>query len=126
MPVPTEDQEQRVVAAWLDAHGVLWAHVPNGGARNRVTGAILRGLGVKAGFPDLLILDPPPIGGYVGAAIELKRKVGGRISPEQQDWINQLIDRHWFALVCHGAGDAIDVLTRLGYGRRRQLREGLV
>lgn len=116
--VPTEDQEQRVVAAWLDAHGVLWAHVPNGGARDRITGAILKGLGVKRGCPDILIFDPPPIGGYVGTAIELKRREGGRVSPEQRFWLAQFADRHWYALACYGADDAIDVLQRLGYGRR--------
>ncbi len=119
LPVPTEEKEQRTVVEWLRLAGVLFTHVPNGGFRTKTEAGILKALGVSKGCPDLLIFDPPPNGGYVGAAIELKRLKGGRISPEQQDWINNLIDRHWFALVCHGAGDAIDVLTRLGYGRRR-------
>jgi hypothetical protein len=45
-------------------------HVPNGGARSVVEGAIFKGLGVKPGVPDLVL--PILSGGYGGLWIELK------------------------------------------------------
>lgn len=120
MPVPTEEQEQRTLAAWLDLQGLLWMHVPNGGARNHVTGAILKALGVKPGVPDIFVFGSPPAASdHVGVAIELKRRVGGRLSPAQRRWLRDLEERGWYAAVCAGADEAIMLLERLGYGRRR-------
>jgi hypothetical protein len=36
--------------------GTFWTHFPAGGRRSRVTGAILKGIGARAGVPDLLIV----------------------------------------------------------------------
>jgi hypothetical protein len=36
------------------APGVYAFHVPNGGARSPIEGAILKGLGVRAGVPDVI------------------------------------------------------------------------
>jgi hypothetical protein len=41
-------------------------HVPNGGARSVVEGAIFKGLGVKPGVPDLVL--PILSGGYCGSS----------------------------------------------------------
>lgn len=73
--------------------------------------------GVEAGVPDLLLFDPPPIGGSCGVALELKRREGGRTSEKQKRWLRELEARGWVALVCHGAAEAIRELERLGYGR---------
>lgn len=51
-------------------------HIPNGGYRRAVEAAILKGMGVKAGVPDILILWP--IGKC--AFIELKIPKKGRQS----------------------------------------------
>lgn len=119
--VPTEDQEQRVVVQWLEMHGVLFAHVPNGGYRRPVEAAIFRGLGVQPGVPDLLIFDPPPLAdGYCGTAIELKRRQGGRLTPRQREWLEALRRRRWYTAVCRGADEAIRTLERLGYHRLRR------
>lgn len=74
-----EAELQRAVVRWLVLRrpSCFWLAVPNGGARTRVEAAILQGLGVRAGVPDLLFLAPSGSGG-----IELK--VGrGRQSPAQ-------------------------------------------
>ena len=57
--------------------------VPNGGARNRVTGAIMKAEGVVAGVADLLLLVPS--GPYHGLAIEMKTQTG-RQSDSQKEW----------------------------------------
>lgn len=124
LPVPTEAQEQKVLAQWLDAIGVLWCHVPNGEERNARVGAKLKAMGVKPGVPDVLIFDPPAELGsdslFVGTAIELKRS--GRPTHgtrDQEAWLDALWDRGWWTAVCSGAEDAIGFLRSLGYGSRR-------
>lgn len=111
----TEQQAQRAVGQYLDLCGVLWCHVPNGGKRTATEAKIFRGLGVKAGVPDLLVFTPPPAYWSVGLAIELKREQGGRVTEEQHRWHKALRSCGWLVLVCHGSGDAIDRLHELGY-----------
>ncbi|MDO5650141.1 MAG: VRR-NUC domain-containing protein, partial [Gallicola sp.] len=48
--------------------------VPNGGARSRVTGAILKAEGVLRGVSDLILLYPAQ--GYHALLIELKTEKG--------------------------------------------------
>lgn len=117
--IPTEDQEQIVLAQWLDMHNINYFHVPNGGNRNIITATKLKSHGVKPGVPDIIIVDPPPNNPEnVGLVIELKRRKGGKVSPEQTMWLDVFRTRGWIVSVCRGAGQAIDLLQELGYGRR--------
>lgn len=86
-----EDAIQRAVLAWLSAELPDLAeralHVPNGGRRGKVEAARLKGLGVRPGVPDLLILAPRR--GYHGAALELKAK-GRKPTREQMAFLARL------------------------------------
>lgn len=116
---PPEEQEQTVLAQWLDLHDITWFHTPNGGHRNVVVAAKLKAQGVKPGVPDVMIVDPPPASpDSVGVAIELKRRKDGRVTPEQTHWLAILQERGWAVAVCRGASEAIEFLESLGYGRR--------
>lgn len=61
------------------APGVFAFHVPNGGARSSIEAAILKGLGVVAGVPDIIAIR-----GGMAFALELKAE-GGRLSAAQRD-----------------------------------------
>jgi len=101
-----EDQLQAAVAQLLDLHEWCWLHVPNGGARDAVTGAILKRLGVKKGFPDVLALERWELGdrsGF-GIAIELKAK-HGTVKPAQTAWLEALSARGVLAHVCRSMDD---------------------
>lgn len=114
--IPAESVEQRAVACYLDSLGVLWCHVPNEGKRKKSTGGFLVGQGLKKGCPDVLIFDSPPASPAVrGVAIEMKRKRGGKVSPEQQEWLDRLNGLGWITFVCQGANDALKVLKGLGW-----------
>jgi len=115
-PPPTEDQEQRIVAQFLDLLGFRWTHCPNEGKRNPVNGARLKASGMKKGTPDILIFDPPPGSDWVGVAIELKRSKGGKISKEQQEWLDALSDRGWLTRCCKGSGETIEFIREV-YGK---------
>ena len=119
---PPEEAEQVALVQWLELHKVKYAHVPNEGKHKVQYRVKQKRLGVKAGVPDLLIFDPPPAcPDNVGVAIELKRRKGGRVTPEQTDWLNDLKDRGWAVAVCQGATEAIEFLESLGYGRARNV-----
>lgn len=81
----------------------LLYHVPNGGARDRSTGARMKLEGVKAGVPDLHL--PVARKGYHGLWLELKAE-GGRTSPEQDKWLADLKDQGHCVLVAVGADAA--------------------
>ena len=118
LPVPTEAEEQRTVAEWLDLAGVLWMHVPNEGKRTKAQHAILVGLGLKKGAPDNLIFDQPPARPECpGSAFELKRRDVSTPGPGQAEWLEGLARRGWATALCSGAGEAIAWLEWLGYGR---------
>lgn len=61
--------------------------VPNGGARNMITGAKLKAEGVTAGVADLILLVPhkKPV------FLELKTKIG-RQSDSQKEWQNAVVN----------------------------------
>jgi hypothetical protein len=75
-----EAQLQRALVEhlrWCARSDVWFCHLANGGARSPVEGAILKGLGVRPGAPDLLIVR-------AGQALFIECKAPGRrLSPAQ-------------------------------------------
>jgi len=83
--------------------------VPNGGARNAVTAAILKAEGVVAGVADLLLLYPA--GNCHGLCIEMK-KPGGKQSQSQKDWQKEVEAQGYKYIVCYGIEDFRDKVSR--------------
>src|SRR5262245_1309253 len=80
-----EDAIQRAVLQHLYARApreAYWFAVPNGGGRSPIEAAILKGLGVRAGVPDLIIV-------YGGKTYGLELKADGnkptKLQIEAQD-----------------------------------------
>lgn len=130
LPEPSEYQEQCSVAGYLDGCRVdgcpvLWCHVPNedvGGAEDlrerRRQGAMAKAAGVKPGVPDVLVFTPPPgAPGARGTALELKRRVHGEASPDQERWLAALAEIGWITAVHHGSREAVEWLKSLGYAK---------
>jgi hypothetical protein len=72
--------------------------IPNGGARDAKTASSLKMEGVRAGVPDLFFAHSS--GPYHGLFIEMKKREGGRLSPDQKKIIEAL-DGQGYA--CHVA-----------------------
>jgi hypothetical protein len=87
--------------------------IPNGGMRHPVVAAQLKAEGVKPGVPDLFLAYP--CNGYAGLFIEMKRRVGGRLSPEQRQWREQLSMSGYRVCLCQGweqaKKDVLEYLT---------------
>lgn len=114
--IPTEAEEQTALFNWAEfaqaqyPELALLYHVPNGGSRNRIEAARLKGQGVKPGVPDICL--PVPRGGYHGMYIELKRQRGGKLSNEQKLWLTALGGQGYKCLVCFGADEAEREITK--------------
>jgi len=108
----TEQQEQillmATVAAFHKHFTPYLAHIPNGGARNPKTGAIMKKMGVKKGMPDLIYFRAR--GGYFGLYIEMKRIKGGRLSKDQREVCQRLTDEGYLVREALGAEQALEML----------------
>ena len=110
----SEDQEQEIVIQWKELMVNRFPqlkyllHVPNGGSRHPAEAQKLRRMGVVRGVSDLFL--PVARHGYHGIWIEMKRKHGGRLSPDQKDWIEGMREEGYKAERADGADEAIAIL----------------
>lgn len=110
----SEHQEQCTVIAWWRLQHELYelpefalTAIPNGGARDAITGARLKAEGVRRGAPDLILAKPK--GAYHGLLIEMKA-VDGRESTEQRDYGTYLNGAGYKFAFCYGATSAIETI----------------
>lgn len=122
---PTEDQEQEALFRWAEyaqgAHpelAMLYA-IPNGGKRPMSVAIQMKRTGTRKGVPDMAL--PVARGGAHGLYIELKRKKGGRVSPEQVAWMDALTRQGYRCAVCHGFEAARDVILSYLGGEKNGL-----
>ena len=109
---PSEFAEQSAVCYWwalaCKRYGLpefaLYA-VPNGGSRNLIEAVNLKRTGTRRGIPDLVLAVP--VQDFHSCYIEMKRKTGGNVSPEQADVLDYLRRAGFNAVVCEGADAAI-------------------
>ena len=108
LPIPTEQVEHLHVAQYLRYKGVMFNHSPNEGKREVRTGAQLKAMGMRPGFPDFFIYEAR--NGYHGLAIELKRIKGGTVSATQKQCLQELRDRGYRAEVAKGFDEARKII----------------
>lgn len=116
-PKVTEADIQRALISHVRLRakpGLYWMHVPNGGERNRITGAILKGQGLRAGAPDLFFFFSSR-----AYALELKTRKG-RVSDVQKSAHHELSLAGIPVIVAHGLDAALAALT--GWGLLREDR----
>src|SRR5215475_7396543 len=107
---------QRAVFQHLRARaapGVFAFHVPNGGYRKPVEAAIMKGLGVVAGVPDVIVI-------HAGRCYALEIKApGGRATPKQLAAIAAMEAAGVFTAIAEGLDRALAILEacRLLLGR---------
>ena len=96
---------------------VLFA-IPNGGARNVITGKRLKQEGVRKGVPDMFLAVPMYIINrqYSGLWIELK-KPKGRLSKEQATYLELLSKQGYCASVCYGFAKTVEAISRYLEGK---------
>ncbi|HMG15466.1 MAG TPA: VRR-NUC domain-containing protein [Saprospiraceae bacterium] len=85
---------------WLRKQGYRVSGSANGGHRHVLEALNFKRMGVAAGFPDVQV--PIPSGPYHGFFIEMKRSKGGRLTPDQIDWLSYLREHDYYAEVAEG------------------------
>jgi hypothetical protein len=103
----TEHQEQKNFVKWFELQypKIKLFAIPNGGNRNVVTATMLKAEGVRKGVPDIFIPE-------WRLWLEFKRVKGGKVSLEQQDWIDYLNGCGYTAVVVNGFDVAKDYVLK--------------
>lgn len=86
--------------------------IPNAAKRGYKLAAMMTAEGMRKGIPDMFIPE-------LRLFIEMKRRKGGVVSPEQKEWIEYLRSIGYQAEVCRGAEAAIAVLHAALMKRRQ-------
>lgn len=110
----SEAAEQIAVVQWCDLMHIPVIHIPNEGKRSPACANMLKSMGLRKGFPDLLVLRSR--GRYHGLAIEMKYDKG-TLSPDQREWLTILKSEGYACVACWGADDAIRIIERYNKGR---------
>lgn len=108
---------QTAVARYLDRalrKPTWWSGIGHGGG-GRVRGAILKGMGVKAGVPDLLIVHPAPMNnsGCLLVGIELK-SADGSLSPAQKETRDAFTEAGAFYYIARSLDEVEGFLRGIG------------
>jgi VRR-NUC domain len=112
----TEQQIQRAIFQHVKQRGAPDAYVfavPNGGYRRPIEAAIMKGLGVTPGTPDIVAIRDGKV-----FALELKTETG-RATDAQLAAIEAIRRAGGFATVCYGINRALACLEAWGILRGR-------
>lgn len=116
LPVPLEADEAKTLMEYMQTRNLKFTHIRNETGFSDARGEIRNfralldyQLGVSPGFPDFCIVLP-----HVGLLIiELKRRTGGTVSPNQRNWIDALNTVPGVqAEACEGADASIKFIER--------------
>ena len=121
-PARAEQVIQRAVFEHLRmraAPGVFAFHVPNGGYRTPTEAAIMQGLGVKAGVPDVIVIKDDRTYG-----LELKAE-GGRATAQQLETATAREAAGAHCAIAVGLDRAVDWLEAWGILRGRSGKKGV-
>lgn len=108
-----EETDQVLLVNWIlrtfgEDVADCFHHSPNGGLRDKRTASRLKMMGTRRGVPDLMCFCGRD--GYVGLALELKL-AGGRVSADQQRWLDRLAAHGWMTNVAYGLDDAQRIVS---------------
>ena len=121
---PTEYDEQSAVIRWsrmMAANGhpeLSLLHSDASGVRTTIGAAVkMKRQGAVRGWPDLFLAVSDMVwdgdfgeGTVCGLLIELKRRKGGTVSPEQREIHHLLREQGYRVEVCRGSDEAIAVI----------------
>jgi hypothetical protein len=121
IPCASESQEQKALIQWatmslgrLPELYQLFA-IPNGANKSPAAAAKFKAEGLKPGVPDLFLAVPR--GEYHGLFVEMKRRKGGVISPDQEAWLICLSKYGYAVSVCLGWEEARDAILQYLEGK---------
>jgi hypothetical protein len=114
---PKEIHEQRLLVKYLELKRLKFSSIPNSTwTSSYAEKAKNRAQGLRKGLPDMLVFLPAHKSVFLEAKlifIEMKRQKGGRVTPEQKEWIECLgqVD-NVIACVCKGFQEAKNLIDK--------------
>ena len=111
-----EELIHRAVVQHLElrkAPGVMFTHPASGGGRSKAEAGIMKALGVRPGWPDLVGVVFDGAGEMRVWGLELKAPQG-RLTKEQREWIKAVSDAGHYAGWASSVDDAVDLLAEWG------------
>lgn len=114
-----ETDLQIAIVEWFNLaypdHARWLHHSPNGGKRSISEAVRFKKMGVKAGFPDLVLyvrrLPYSVFGGIMGLVLEVKAK-GKKEKKEQARWLLNLHNLNFACYVVDSFDEAIKIIIR--------------
>ena len=105
----SEHLEQCAVIQYCKIKKHLIFAIPNGtNVPSHKGRAKLKAEGLKSGVPDLML--PVAKGGYHGLFIEMKKPKTGKVSSNQDEWLDTLAYNGYQTEVCYGFDEAKSVI----------------
>ena len=106
-----ESRLQSACVLWFDmqypAMSDLLFAIPNGGKRNAIEAKIMKGEGVRAGIPDLMLACP--MGRYHGLFIEMKSG-NNSSTAKQKEKQRRLREQNYCVMECRDIDHFIDII----------------
>jgi hypothetical protein len=111
---PTEYWEACQFSKWLTEHRIVHTHVANENP-SKMRAIAEKKMGKRPGVYDYIVVIPLEPNSYANKLIwvELKRKHGGRVSPDQKEWGRLLDSCGEPNYVCKGHEEAIALVSKL-------------
>lgn len=115
--IPLEKTEQINFIDYCKANNIIAVSTQNGFKMPKTAfnwaaySNSLKRLGLATGFPDVIILARNKSNTHEVLFIEMKRIKGGRVSPEQKEWINKLDSLNYCVGIAYGCDSAIKILN---------------
>jgi len=105
-----EQDLQRACVKWFKIQypNILIFHPANGGFRTKIEAAIMKGIGVMPGIPDLVICHN---NGESGALFVEMKSGNGKLSDKQKEVIKWLRSNKYECEVCNSLDDFINIVN---------------
>ena len=106
--ITSEYEEQKCVVHYLELKHIKFTAIPNSTYTNIGQRVRNKQSGLRPGLPDLFMII-----NNNGIFIEMKKKKGGILSKEQEEWINEINKCKCLnAYVCHGFEEAKSIIDQ--------------
>ena len=115
---PLEKEEQQNFVSYCEMNNITVVSTQNGFKMPKTAfnwaaySNSLKRMGLRKGFPDLIVLARNKTKTHEVLFIEMKRQQGGRVSDEQKEWIERLDNEGYCVGVAKGCESAIKILTQ--------------
>ena len=115
---PLEKEEQIAFVEYCENNGISVVSTQNGFKMPKAAfnyaaySKTLKKMGLSKGFPDLIIIEKNKSKTHEVLFVEMKRQKGGKLKPEQEEWIQKLDDKDYCVGVAKGCESAVRILQK--------------